>query len=122
MSMYRSHPMRWALIGFGALILVIGSLLFVASFLRFGLFYRYSYGMPMMGLGGFGLGLIGVVFLCILVSMAIRFAVWGSMGHRSGYRWNGADAEEILRQRYARGEITKEQFDQMLHDLREEKK
>jgi uncharacterized membrane protein len=31
------------------------------------------------------------------------------------------DAEEILRQRYARGEITKEQFDQMLRDLREAK-
>jgi len=28
------------------------------------------------------------------------------------------DAEEIVRQRYARGEITKEQFDQMLSDLR----
>lgn len=38
----------------------------------------------------------------------------GGMGGMNG----SMDAEEILRQRYARGEITKEQYDQMLRDLR----
>jgi len=31
----------------------------------------------------------------------------------------GPSAVEILRRRYARGEITREQFEQMLHDLEE---
>lgn len=117
--MYRPHPLRWAFIGFGVLILIFGLLLFVVSFLRFGLFYRYGYGMPLVGFGGFELGLFGVVFLFILAFMVVRFAFWGSRGRQTGYRWSNFDAEEILRQRYARGEISKEQFDQMLRDLRE---
>jgi len=32
---------------------------------------------------------------------------------------NGSDAREILRERYAKGEITKEQFEQMMRDLKE---
>jgi len=67
-----------------------------------------------------GLGMIGVVFACFLVMMVFRYMVWAPWSHRMSY-WRGEslDAEEILRQRYARGEVTKEQFDQMLRDLRE---
>jgi putative membrane protein len=66
-----------------------------------------------------GIGIIGFVLLCLFVMMALRFTMWGSHNHRMGYGMGGSmDAEEILRQRYARGEITKEQFDQMLRDLR----
>jgi putative membrane protein len=113
--------MRWAWIGIGAFILIFGSILFFASYLRFGIFTRGYYGMPMMGGGGWLFGILGFMFLCFLIFMAVRFVAWGSMGHRSGYRWGGVDAEEILRQRYAQGEITKEPFDQMLRDLREAK-
>jgi len=112
------HPMKWAWIGIGSFILILGSILFFASILRFGLFSRSYYGMPMMGGGGLVFGLIGIMLLCFLAFMVIRFVAWGSMGHRRIYR-SGMDAEEILRQRYAKGEITKEQFDQMLRDLRE---
>ncbi|MCX6649840.1 MAG: SHOCT domain-containing protein [Candidatus Bathyarchaeota archaeon] len=72
-----------------------------------------------------GAGLIGFVLICFLVMMVLRFTVWGSWNHRMGCGMGGMggmngsmDAEEILRQRYARGEITKEQYDQMLRDLR----
>lgn len=112
--------MRWAWIGIGSLILILGSILFFASIVRFGFFSRNYYGMPMMGGGGgWMFGLLGFIFLGFLAFMAIRFMTWGSMGHRHSYRWGGIDAEEILRQRYAKGEITKEQLDQMLRDLRE---
>jgi putative membrane protein len=111
--------MRWAWIGVGAFILVLGSILFFGSMMRFGLFSRGFYGMPMMGGGGFAFGILGLIFLCFIGFMAVRFLIWGSMGRRSVYRWGGDDAEEILRQRFARGEISKEQFEQMLHDLRE---
>jgi putative membrane protein len=113
------HPMKWAWVGLGSFILILGSILFFASIMRFGFFSRSYYGMPMMGGGGWVFGLLGFIFICFLVFMVIRFVSWGSMGHRRSYRWSNVDAEEILRQRYAKGEITKEQFDQMLRDLRE---
>ncbi|OGD55932.1 hypothetical protein A3K78_04700 [Candidatus Bathyarchaeota archaeon RBG_13_52_12] len=82
----------------------------------------------MMGWGGgwmMGAGVIGFILVCFLVMMALRFTVWGPWNHRMGCGMGGMggmggsmDAEEILRQRYARGEVTKEQFDQMLRDLR----
>ena len=117
--------MRWAWIGFGVLFLVFGSLWFFSTFNRPG-FYSGYYGMPMMGWGGgwmIGVGIIGFVLVCFLVMMAFRFTVWSPWGHRMGCGMGGmggsTEAEEILRQRYARGEVTKEQYDQMLRDLRE---
>ena len=80
------------------------------------------------GWGGswmFGGWVLSFLFVCFLVIMVFRFFLWGSWNHRMGWgmhRMSGGgssmDAVEILRQRYARGEITKEQFDQMLRDLR----
>ena len=82
--------------------------------------------MPMMGWGGgwmMGVGIIGFILVCFLVMMVLRFTVWGSWNNRMGYgigvMGGSLEAEEILRQRYARGEVTKEQYDQMLRDLRE---
>ncbi|MDG6902652.1 MAG: SHOCT domain-containing protein [Nitrososphaerota archaeon] len=49
-----------------------------------------------------------------------RVAFWGwggGWGWRRRYWYGYGDAREILRQRYARGEITKEQFEQMSRDL-----
>ena len=59
---------------------------------------------------------IPVVFLFFF---AIRWFFWGAFGWgRWGYHYGGyGSALEILGQRYARGEITKEQYDQMRNDL-----
>ena len=116
-----NHPIKWAWIGIGAFILIVGSVLIFTSFIRFGLFSRGYYGMPMMSGGGWLFGILGFLLLCFLGFIAVRFVFWGSMIHRSAYRLGGDNAEEILRQRYARGDINKEQFDQMLRDLREAK-
>ena len=70
-----------------------------------------------MGLGG---GLVMVLFWVVL----IVGAVWlvrglfpaGQQPPASSSRPE-ASADEILKQRYARGEITKEQFEQMRRDL-----
>ena len=68
----------------------------------------------MMGFGMlFGLAvLIGIVVLI----------VWGVNGFSGGgINWNRPSAnqspKEILQARYARGEITREQYQQMLEDL-----
>jgi putative membrane protein len=70
---------------------------------------------PFMGMGpGFGFGLIGVL---------VRVAIWGglimlglSFFRRRG-AWRGYHSEqsslEILKRRYAAGEISREQFDEM---------
>ena len=82
--------------------------------------------MPMMGWGGnwlMGVGVIGFVLICFLIIMELRFTVWTPIDHRIGCGMGrmsaSAEAEEILRQRYARGEVTKEQYDQILRDLQE---
>jgi putative membrane protein len=115
--------MRWIWIGFGVLFMIFGSIWFFSALYRPGFYSGGYYGMPMMGRGGgwmIGGGIIGFILVCFLIMMALRFTVWGPWNHRMGCGMGGSlEAEEILRQRYARGEVTKEQYDQMLRDLRE---
>jgi uncharacterized membrane protein len=42
---------------------------------------------------------------------------WGGRYGRPYWHYPGDGAKEILRQRYARGEIGKDQVDQMMRDL-----
>ncbi len=65
-----------------------------------------------------------IFFFVIFIVARTLFWGWG-WGWRGGYgrgywgrRGYWGDAEEILRQRYARGEISKDQFDQMMRDLK----
>lgn len=77
-------------------------------------------GGGMMGFGGFGL--IGLLFnLAIIVGIVILI-VWAVKRFTNGTTsWNQPSSNqsprEILQARYARGEITREQYQQMLNDL-----
>ena len=66
----------------------------------------------------------------LIFFFVVRVLFWG-FGWGWGWGWRGGysrgywrsqgyygDATEILRQRYARGEINKDQFDQMMKDLK----
>ena len=85
----------------------------------------YYGGMYMMGAGPYYYGRpfpwlffpFGILFFILIGFFIIRIAFWP--GRRGYYgRWQGwNDPNEILRRRYARGEITKEQFEQMKRDL-----
>lgn len=63
---------------------------------------------------------IGALFFIIFLLFALRWLMfpWGR-GYYGG-RWQRfGTPEEILKRRYARGEITKDQFDQMMRDLQQ---
>jgi uncharacterized membrane protein len=70
----------------------------------------------------------GFLIFFFVIFFVVRALFWGfgwGGGWRGGYSrgyWRGqgyyGDATEILKQRYARGEISKDQFDQMMRDLK----
>jgi putative membrane protein len=65
----------------------------------------------------FGFFWIWPFFALLFVFFVARWFFWGwGWGWRGGYGYQ-SDAMRILEERYARGEITKEQFEQMRKDL-----
>jgi putative membrane protein len=76
-------------------------------------------GGGMMGYGGFGL--IGLLFNLVIVIGIVVLIVWAVKRFSSGSINNQTSGtqspREILQARYARGEITREQYQQMLQDL-----
>lgn len=74
----------------------------------------YSWGI------GFwmGLGWLFIILFWVLVILGIIYLVKLVVGVGAGKK--GTDTEtplEILKRRYAKGEVTKEQFDQMKEDI-----
>jgi len=63
------------------------------------------------GLGGMFMGFIFLILIGILVFFVIRFA------SRSGFGSSGETPLEILKKRYAKGEISKDDFEKMKKDI-----
>ena len=61
----------------------------------------------------------GILFLFVLVVFALRGAFWGPWGGRRGFGRYGDPARDILRRRYAAGELPQEQYREMLRVLEE---
>lgn len=77
-------------------------------------------GGGMIGFGG--LGLIGLLFNLVIIVGLVVLVVWAVKRFTNGTsNWNqlsgNQSPREILQARYARGEITREQYQQMLDDL-----
>jgi putative membrane protein len=74
----------------------------------------------MMGWGwnGWGFGLMGLLMI-VFWGGIIWLIVWGISRLTRHEAYHGADKKplDIARERYAKGEITKEQFDQIKKDL-----
>jgi len=73
---------------------------------------------------GMGFGLVGLLLMALFWGGLILLAVWfvkalfGTGNSSSNAtRYPGTDAREILDQRYARGEITPEQYELIKQDL-----
>ena len=73
----------------------------------------------MMGYGMMGLGLIGLLFNVLVIVGIIVLVVWAVKRFSTGssFTASGQSPRDILQTRYARGEITQEQYREMLKDL-----
>ncbi len=73
----------------------------------------------MMGYGMMGYGLIGLLFNALIIVGVVVLVVWAvkRFTSQSSQPQGGQSPREILQARYARGEITREQYQQMLNDL-----
>ena len=66
-------------------------------------------------------GWLGGIFLIFIVFWLARWFFWPWRGGYYSYpHRQRADPASIVRERYAKGEITKEQFEQIMRDLRQE--
>ena len=103
-------------VGFGAAFVTLGIVLLLVSAYPGAFGLRYSPGFP------FGGGLAGIVLLLwgclLLVRIAARAGRGRGRGHGPPTRGGFDPAILAARQRYARGEISREQFEQIVTDLR----
>jgi putative membrane protein len=88
--------------------------------------YNGYYGGMMGGFGGFGM--LFMIPIGLVALIIIGYAIWRGFGWGGGCCGSGhyghyashderENAMEILRLRYARGEISKEQYEQMKKDI-----
>lgn len=126
----RFDPRRWLFGGLAALLVLIGLAILldvVVSLWR----NQSPSGSPVSVPWEWVFGLVGILIALWIMIWVVRFVVWGLWGgpfygryRRRYYRdhhprgtFAPDPAVEIARERYARGEITQEQLDQILERL-----
>ncbi|HZY91412.1 MAG TPA: hypothetical protein VFG07_01355 [Thermoplasmata archaeon] len=120
-----SDPRRWLYVGLAVLFALIGLSVLdsVLSATRSGV----NWGPWMMGNFdplGWVVGLLLLILFLSVIFWIVRAVVWGVTGGYHGrsyyrhYPWWGYDSGmAVARERYARGEINREQFEQIATDL-----
>lgn len=100
----------------GAIVLVI----LLVSLLGGGMMYGWGgMGPGMMGWGGYGFNPLGwivmLLFWALIIGGIALLAVWFFRGATPSVMGPTAPSQslEILKERYARGEITREQYEEM---------
>jgi putative membrane protein len=109
----------WSIIGLIAAIGLSIALSFYFVSRPEGGFFQYPFFFPFHFSW---LGVFFLIFLAFLVARWLFFWPWrerggGEGGYHSGRQQQRPDAASIVKERYAKGEITREQFEQMLRDL-----
>ena len=78
----------------------------------------YGFGSS-SGTWGIVGGIISLLFFLLIIIGTILLIVWAvrQFSHQPHQMTQASKSIEVLRERYAKGEITKEQFEQMKKDL-----
>lgn len=82
--------------------------------------YDYNGGCPMLGGGFGGVGMImGIVIWALVIAGIVWLAVWLMKNYSSQQKSAGRDETpmEILRRRYAEGELTSKEFEERKKEL-----
>jgi len=85
----------------------------------------YGYGMGSGMMGGYGMGRFGEIFMIIVLILIIvglfyfiKWLVQSRKGHSGrGSSGSSSSALDILKERYARGEINEQEFEEKKRDL-----
>ncbi len=78
--------------------------------------HYYGSGWNTPHMYGFGFGFLEIIFWVFVVLLVVR-VMNKSSHHMAGN--SSKDAVDILKERYAKGEINKEQFESMKKDLKD---
>jgi putative membrane protein len=109
----------WVFAGFAILLSMVALMVVLSIVLP----TRFGFGMMnnLAGSWGWMWGLVGLLFVVLVLGWVFRVALWGVAPSNVGYgyfrRWRPDGASAIVRTRYARGEITRDQYEQMLREL-----
>jgi putative membrane protein len=109
------HVFRWAILGIVILVVVWFALFALSFIMQPMLGFHYFFYRPFFFPFGFLFGLL--VLFIIFGALRSTFWPWGLRYRRRYWRYHD-QSYHILRERYARGEITKDQFEQMIRDLK----
>jgi putative membrane protein len=77
--------------------------------------YGSDYGSSMHGSGMFGGGLVMILMWLVPIVLVVALIVF--LTKRPGFGSGKKTALDILKERYARGEIGKDEFDQSKNDI-----
>ncbi|MHB8660547.1 MAG: SHOCT domain-containing protein [Minisyncoccota bacterium] len=81
--------------------------------------YGYDYGYPMMGYGGFGIvgAIFSILWIILLIAIIVAAIRWLRSGKAPWHYHSGDSALDILKERYAKGEINKQEFEEKKKDI-----
>jgi len=110
------HPHRWLYLGLAVMFVLIGVAIFLV--VLFPSAFGYHPASP-LGIGPFGLfGGFFLIFIVVWIALwIVRIGMWSTRPRGYGRGGGRYGAFAIARERYARGEITREQYDQIMQDL-----
>lgn len=84
-------------------------------FLQF--FAHYSNGYDMMDGSDWGWGFLMMLFWAIVIIAIVVMLIRGLSSSQSNKKSRDEDSLDIAKNRYAKGEITKKEFEQLKKDL-----